>query len=163
MQVTGLLSAYHSVLLCYSMNYSNDYSQAEREKMLKRPQIEPASSQIAGSSLDKDIGSTALGARIKTGLSQAAVAEWMTERGFAWHQTTVAKVEAGERPLRLSEAVALGTKLDVDLPTLVGDPTDARRKMAALLELEVVDAIRGRDAAQRKVVALLERLDQVKP
>ena len=34
MQVTGLLSAHRCALLCYSMNYSNDYSQAEREKDL---------------------------------------------------------------------------------------------------------------------------------
>ncbi|MFI6759443.1 helix-turn-helix domain-containing protein [Micromonospora sp. NPDC050417] len=40
--------------------------------------------------------------------TQQRVADEMTKRGHAWHQTTAAKVEKGQRPVTLSEAVALG-------------------------------------------------------
>ena len=41
------------------------------------------------------------------GWSQEELAEMMTMLGFDMHQTTVAKLERGARPLRVSEAVAL--------------------------------------------------------
>jgi transcriptional regulator with XRE-family HTH domain len=39
-----------------------------------------------------------------------------------WHQTTVAKVENGDRPVRLSEALAIAGVLDVSLADLLDDP-----------------------------------------
>lgn len=48
-------------------------------------------------------------------ISQADVAQRMVEAGHGWHQTTVTKVEAGERRLLLSEAFALARVLGVDL------------------------------------------------
>lgn len=46
-------------------------------------------------------------ARRERGWSQQFVAEAMKGRGFSWRQTTVAKTEAGDRPVLLGEAVAL--------------------------------------------------------
>ena len=45
--------------------------------------------------------------REERGWSQLEVAKRMTDRGFAMHQTTVAKLETGSRPLRLAEMAAL--------------------------------------------------------
>jgi len=45
--------------------------------------------------------------------SQDFLAEQMSDLGFEMHQTTVAKIERGARPLRVSEAVALSTIFDV--------------------------------------------------
>lgn len=59
-------------------------------------------------------------ARIKGGLSQKKIADAMRAQGFdVFLQTTIAKIEAGDRPIRLDEAAALaslfGTTLDVAL------------------------------------------------
>lgn len=44
----------------------------------------------------------------------------MVNAGYTnWHQTTVGKTEAGQRPLRLNEAVALGGLLGIPLTQLL--------------------------------------------
>lgn len=46
--------------------------------------------------------------------SQADLAEHMSSRyGLRWHQTTVAKIEAGQRPIGLNEAAALARIFDI--------------------------------------------------
>lgn len=52
-------------------------------------------------------------------MSQQALAEAMNELGFSWHQTTVAKTEAAERPLRLNEIAALATALSSSASQLI--------------------------------------------
>lgn len=52
--------------------------------------------------------------RQRRGLSQKTLAERMTDRGFSWLQTTAAKTEAAQRPLRVNELVAIAEILDVD-------------------------------------------------
>ncbi len=49
------------------------------------------------------------------GWSQAELAVRLGEYGFRMHQTTVAKLEAGERPIRINEAAALCTLFGVQL------------------------------------------------
>jgi hypothetical protein len=60
--------------------------------------------------------------------------------GYSWHQTTVAKVEAGKRPVKLSEAIAVSYVLGVPLTQLAnpvgGDqPTTPAATQLALVEL----------------------------
>lgn len=43
--------------------------------------------------------------RTRDRMSQLELAECMSRLGFGWHQTTVAKVESGDRPVKLNEAV----------------------------------------------------------
>ena len=70
----------------------------------------------------------AIGQRVRElrelrGLPQQHVAMVMTlTKGYRWHQTVVAKVERGERSLKLSEAVALADILGVP----VGELTEQR-------------------------------------
>ena len=45
--------------------------------------------------------------------SQDEVAEKLRHEGFEMHQTTVAKIERGARPLRVAEASALGAVFDM--------------------------------------------------
>lgn len=45
--------------------------------------------------------------REKRGLSQAQLSELVKSRGFNLHQTAIAKIEAGKRPLRVGELFAL--------------------------------------------------------
>lgn len=56
-------------------------------------------------------------------LSQTDVAEKMTERGFAFHQQTVAKIERGTRRVGIGEATELANILDLDISALLM-PTD---------------------------------------
>lgn len=55
------------------------------------------------------------------GLTQLEVAERMNEQGFTWHQTTVAKTERADRPLRLNEVEALALALGVPVVDLITD------------------------------------------
>lgn len=53
-------------------------------------------------------------------MSQQQIADAMVERGHAgWRQTTVAKTEAAQRPLRVNELVSLAEILDASLEKLV--------------------------------------------
>ena len=60
--------------------------------------------------------------REERGWSQGDVARAMVERGQSWYQTTVSRVEKGDRPLRLVEGVALADAFGVPVDQLVGDP-----------------------------------------
>lgn len=46
------------------------------------------------------------------GLSQENIAARMRERGHNWYQTTVSKVESGERPVTLQEAYDVALELN---------------------------------------------------
>lgn len=70
--------------------------------------------------MDADALRLTLGRRIRAartaeGLSQQAVADAMTARGFSWRQTTVAKSEGADRPILFTEIVALSAILKRDL------------------------------------------------
>jgi len=66
--------------------------------------------------------------RERMGLPQNVLAMTMNSMyGFPWHQTTVGKVESGERPIRLAEAVAVAQSLGVPLDDLVAEAERAHR------------------------------------
>jgi len=54
-------------------------------------------------------------------LTQNQLAEQMTQRGIAMHQTTIAKIELNQRPVRLNEAAAFATALRVNVTDLLTD------------------------------------------
>lgn len=53
--------------------------------------------------------------------SQEQVARRMDAYGYDFHQTAIAKTEAGQRPLRLNEAVAFACLFGVTLAGLLTD------------------------------------------
>ncbi|OIH95096.1 hypothetical protein BIU90_02860 [Curtobacterium sp. MCBA15_001] len=74
-------------------------------------------------------------------MSQRALADAMTERGWKWSHVTVGSVERGDRPLRAAEAIGV----------------------AEILEVEVVDLVNAREASQmreatQKLLAQYHRL-----
>ncbi|MFG1844896.1 helix-turn-helix domain-containing protein [Micromonospora carbonacea] len=75
------------------------------------------------------------------GWSQQRLTDEMAKRGYPWHQTTVAKVEAGERRLSLGEATVLARVLGSDLESMttpvVRDTREQLRELR-LRELEVL-------------------------
>ena len=66
--------------------------------------------------------------------SQGVLAESMRKRGFKWSQGTVWTVETGERPLRLSEAVALAELFGLPIEAL-SQPEDDMREQLLRAEL----------------------------
>ncbi|MCH8611786.1 helix-turn-helix transcriptional regulator [Arsenicicoccus dermatophilus] len=97
--------------------------------------------------------------RLREGMTQAALADSMRERGHKWSQATVWSVEKGDRPVRLTEAQDLAAILNVlvdDIGStgdLRGDEElvecmDSLRRVAkrAALSLEDVDLWRRRMA-----------------
>ena len=99
--------------------------------------------------------------RVRLDLSQRDVAQVMADRhNLGWHQTTVAKVEAGDRPVRVSEALALADVLGVHVDELLDQPADspearqyqATHLHARLHELERLQGDIGRRHRQLKRV-----------
>ena len=83
--------------------------------------------------MDGWFGTNLRAARERRGLSQAALAERMKGRGFAFHTMTVNRIEQGERPPRLVEAVALAEIVNSDLSRLLRVP-DQEKALADLEE-----------------------------
>jgi transcriptional regulator with XRE-family HTH domain len=73
---------------------------------------------------EEQVGASVKVLRVQRGLTQADVAERMHDLGHSWLQTTVAKTEAADRPLRLNEVADLAKILGVRVPDLVSTRTD---------------------------------------
>jgi transcriptional regulator with XRE-family HTH domain len=80
-------------------------------------------------------------------LTQRQLAERMTVAGYRMHQTTIAKIEAADRPVVIGEAVVFARIIGVDLAELVTEPVtrESHELQAAMQEL---------DAAERTVAEL---------
>ena len=70
--------------------------------------------------------------RERKGMSQAALAAEMAERGWSWHPQTVQKAEAGQRHVRVGEAEALARILGTTIERLTWPGQEA--SAAALLD-----------------------------
>jgi transcriptional regulator with XRE-family HTH domain len=82
-------------------------------------------SERPGVAFDKAFGIRLRQARERAGLSQEHLSvNLLVMHDVNWHQTTVGKTEAGERPVRLNEAVALADLLGVPLHELAYDRAD---------------------------------------
>jgi DNA-binding XRE family transcriptional regulator len=77
-------------------------------------------------SLDVMVGANIKRCREQLGLSQAQVAKHV---GFGFQQQTIVKIEKGDRPLKLSEAVRVAAVLSVE----VADLYESRRGLFQLL------------------------------
>ncbi|MGW4638017.1 helix-turn-helix domain-containing protein [Sphaerisporangium sp. NPDC004334] len=60
--------------------------------------------------------------RKRHGWTQHDLAQKLESFGFPLHQSAIARIEAGNRPVRLNEAVVLATLFSVDLPSLLMPP-----------------------------------------
>ena len=96
--------------------------------------------------------------RERRGLSQDALAQQMADLGFPFHQATIYKIEKGERPVRLAEALALSALLDQHVSDLTEGPVDdetyTRAQAEAALDrakVALADAEAYLAAAEREV------------
>lgn len=85
---------------------------------------------------DEQIGARMRASRERARLPQQHVAVAMAAvHGHQWHQTTVAKVEAGQRPMKLTEAAAVAEIIGIPLADLVSQHPSLLETGARLAEL----------------------------
>lgn len=84
---------------------------------------------------DVEIGHAVRDLRESMELSQAAFAALTRKRGLSWHQPTVSRIEDGERPLRLAEALVLADAFGLPLPGRLGIRAGIQLSIDALTNL----------------------------
>jgi transcriptional regulator with XRE-family HTH domain len=77
--------------------------------------------------------------------------------GHPWHQTTVAKLEGGKRPIRVDEAVALADIFGVDLEQLVQLRRSPSDRVRLSLEAALFVAEQEVQAAKAQLESANER------
>lgn len=90
--------------------------------------------------------------RRQAGVTQQQLALRMTEVGHKLHRSAVAKIELGERPVTIGEAVQFAGILGVPLMELVTDrgaATELERRHAARVEAQIAVRSLQHEAAER--------------
>lgn len=101
-------------------------------------------------SIDANVAANFRSLRERLGWSQATLAQRARDGGLdGFHQTTVARVENGQRPLRLSEAIVLSKVLGISVEDLASTSSVPQHLRA--LSVEIVDAQQRANAAQAEV------------
>jgi len=119
-----------------------------------RPALPPAGSGSA----EERVGERLRALRVGRGWSQAELATRMSGRDDKWTQSTIAKTEGANRPIRLNELAALAETLDVPVTDLIEPerevPLERRAELRALV---IEDAtLRARRAEVRRQLEHLE-------
>jgi len=94
----------------------------------------------AQGSADERLGANLRIMRERLKISQSALAEVMTARGFPWHQSTVARTEAGKQAVRIGEVEALAAIFGISVERLLGTPEEAEA-LAAIAQ--AAQGVRG--------------------
>lgn len=107
---------------------------------------------------DAEIGRNLI--RLRGSGSQKDLADAMRKKGFRWSQATVWAVEKGERPLRLTEAEALGEVFGIPHQALLStgeqlDLTMRIREFEELLE-DIVELAYASYAEQRQLATFID-------
>lgn len=90
--------------------------------------------------------------RQQAGVTQQQLASRITEVGHKLHRSAVAKIELGERPVTIGEAVQLAGILGVPLMELVTDrgaATELERRHAARVEAQIAVRSLQHEAGER--------------
>jgi transcriptional regulator with XRE-family HTH domain len=90
--------------------------------------------------------------RQQAGVTQQQLAARMTEVGHKLHRSAVAKIELGERPVTIGEAIQLAGILGVPVMELVTDrgaATELERQHAARVEAQIAVRSLQHEAAER--------------
>ena len=80
------------------------------------------------------------GAREDRGMSQERIAKEMNTRGFKFHQSTVNKIETGERKVNVEEAFELAKVVGIPL-TLLFEPDDQLPITSAQRMMQITDSL----------------------
>lgn len=100
-------------------------------------------------SLERRVAENVRRLRKERGWTQSELGQRLGTFGFPMQQTTVTKLEAGERPIRLDEVLALARLFDVKVEDLYSPPIHVR---------EDVD-VEGLENAERALQARLHEVE----
>lgn len=101
-------------------------------------------------------------------ITQTALAEQVRERGFPFHQQTIAKIENGTRPVRLDEAYVIADVLGSSVPQMVLPLKQARDlqrltdawRTASRLRYAVLRAAAEYDSARQELAKEIRYLER---
>lgn len=85
-----------------------------------------------GPDIDRNVAANLRQFREQYGVSQDELARRMSEHGFGFTQATIWKIESGQRPVKISEAVALGKALGLRSWTYLTEEPALTRHLAVL-------------------------------
>lgn len=110
--------------------------------------------------MESVVGSRVRDLRESRGWTQRQLAERMKARGFDWHQTTAAKTEAADRPLRVNEVYALARAFDESVMSLLTEPDRGGNLHSLLVALDAERvAIARRDEVAEQLEAAGEAVE----
>lgn len=99
--------------------------------------------------------------RQQAGMTQQQLADRMAEVGHKLHRSAVAKIELGERPVTIGEAVQLAGVLGIPLMELVtqrGGETDLERRHAERVEAQIAVRSLKHEVAERHRLLLEQQV-----
>lgn len=113
--------------------------------------------------VDKRFGERVKAERDHRGWSQAEMAKMLSDRGIhPMHPTTVAKIEAGDRSVRINEAVGIADLFEVSLDSLLGHkPGTQRDELQYLLRLLRDTARQSSQQVWATMQTLREQLEEL--
>ena len=95
------------------------------------------------------------------GWSQGQLATLLSRKGFPFHASTIAKIEAGDRSVGIAEAVAVAELFEVPLDSLLGRKPRAERDLADALGALMDAVYTSRTELQRTARSLRDRLEDI--
>lgn len=98
--------------------------------------------------------------RERLGLTQQEVAERMLKNGFRFHQTQIAKMERGERPIRVNEWIAIATALGTTPQDMLSSAISASVSQSTEKRLSLLELAREMGAIEQRLQAAQRMLDK---
>ncbi|MCV7441230.1 helix-turn-helix transcriptional regulator [Mycobacterium paraense] len=113
---------------------------------------------------DSHFGKRLRALRENRGWSQAETAKMLSDRGIQpMHPSTVAKIEAGDRSVRINEAVGIADVFEVSVDSLLGRNTNNKRDLEYLLEALSDTVFLSRTGLERTAQSLRDRMEDIPP
>ena len=96
-------------------------------------------------------------------LSQDQLAKLLAEKDIHMHWTTIAKIEKGERSVRIDEAAAIADIFDMSVDALLGRKPSAQRDLDDALSALVDAVFTSRNEVRRVSKTIQGRLHDIPP
>jgi transcriptional regulator with XRE-family HTH domain len=107
--------------------------------------IAPVDDQESPTDFNQRVGANLQRFRKAAGISQADLADALSQRGLSFQQPTILKVERGSRPLKFEEAHTIADILKIT-PSQLSDYTDDAERAAAIAQITAA----ARNIAERE-------------
>ncbi|MEV1170132.1 helix-turn-helix transcriptional regulator [Nonomuraea sp. NPDC049784] len=114
-----------------------------------------------GLEMEKAFGAALRDRRQRRNWTQQDLADKVAELGVTLHQSAIARIEAGARPVRLHEALVLARVLVVDLQDLLPDLAVLAQADIGTLEALRDDAVQTLEAARAQQAAVRTELEHL--